>query len=381
MADYQILISDPTGVRKATLTELIEGTYVKVQNDYGVCNLRFPEEVFDRTLLEVDAILEIERRPTGGTAYVPDWQGLIRKWVYSDKPDGTVNVTVNAQHCNELLRRRDIAYRSHLPQAEKTGPADDIMKAYVRENASNLAPVDEAGRARDFGTEFIVAADTGQGPEVSRQGSFKDLLQVLQQISESTIPITGNNIYFGMEYGRSGGLATFTFETYVNQVGTDRTVTSGASPVIFSKARENLKNAVYTVDWSEEWNYIWGLGPGEGSSRIIDPEKDVPRHTLTKWSRRENYQDARGETTQLGVAIKAFERLQKERPRELFTGELIDTPQHPYGEEWFFGDKVTAEFLDKQFDGNIQALQVDILEDGNEVITARIDSDEAATSG
>jgi hypothetical protein len=360
---------------------LISGSYTLVQNDYGVAVMTFPEELFDRTQLEVDAILEIERKPTGLTSYVQEWQGFIRKWSYVDKPDGTVNVIVTAHHCNELLRRRDIAYRSHLPQAEKTGPADDIMKAYVRENASNLAPVDEAGRARDFGSEFVVEADAGLGPEVSRQGSFKDLLQVLQQISESTIPKDGNNIYFGMEYGRSGGLATFTFKTYVDQVGTDRTVTDGSSPVIFSKARENLKDATYTVDWSEEWNYIWGLGPGEGSTRIIDPEKDVPRHTLTKWSRRENYQDARGETTQLGVAIKAFERLQKERPRELFSGQLIDTPQHPYGSEWFFGDKVTAEFLDNQFDGNIQSLRVDIKEDGDEKITARIDSDAPATSG
>lgn len=380
MADFNIFLSDPDGVRKTLISQIITATYVRRQNDWGWATMVIPDELFDRSLIEVDAIIEIERRNSVGDPFVEEWVGLLRKWRFFDDPQGETNVEMSAMHEVELLNRRDIAYRSNRPEADKSGPADSVMKAFVNENAGAAAPVDEAGRPRSFGSEFFVEADAGVGPNVGRQGSFKNLLLTLKQISQSSIT-AGNSIYFDIQHERVGGLSTFTFKTFQNQIGTDRSVGTGTDPVVFSEARENLRDPSYEVDWSDEWNYIYGTGPGIGTDRIIDPEKNVPRHTLTKWSRRENHQDARGETTQLGVAIRAFERLQEERPRERFTGQLIDTPSQKYGVDWFFGDKATAEYLDKRFDGNIDMVSVTIKEDGDEEIVARLDSDDAATTG
>lgn len=379
-ADYNIFISDPDGVRVAILPQIIRASYVRRQNDWGWATLLFPEELFDRSILEVDGILEIFRRASDEDPFVEEFVGFVRKWIYLDDAEGEVNVEVHAMHMNNLLDRRSIAFRSNRPEADKNGPADDVMKAFVRENCGESAPLDEAGRPRSYGSEFITQADVGAGPNVGRQASFKNLLLTLQQVQESSVT-AANAIYFDIGHERVSGLSTFTFRTFQNQIGTDRSLTTGTDPVVFSKDRENLKNPVYEVDWSEEWNYIWGLGPGIGTDRIVDPEKDVPRHTLTKWSRRERKQDARGETTQLGVAIRAFEALQTDRPRERFTAQLIDTPQVPYGAAWFFGDKVSAEYLNKTFDGNVEMVSVNIREDGDERITARIDSDDPTSVG
>lgn len=377
MADYQFWISDEEGVRLAPLVHLESAIYTRTVNDWGWCKERFPLNKFDEALIGVDHILEIERRPRVGVAYTTEWVGFLRKWRRFDADNGEPMIELGAMHMAELLDRRLIAFKTDTAQADKSGPADDVMKAFVRENAGNLAPLDEAGRPRDYGTEFSVQADASLGPTVDRQGGWKNLLQTLQQISLSSIPQTPA-IYFDIVYAFAGGLATFEFRTYSGQVGTDRS--TGLDRVIFSKARENLRAPVYEVDWSQERNYIYGLGPGIGVNRIVDPEKDVPRHTLTKWSRREDYQDARGETDVLGVASRAFEKLQASRPRERFTAELLDTPQHPYGEEWFFGDKAVAEYLSKQFTGNIESVAVEIKPDGSDSISARIESDSYATS-
>jgi hypothetical protein len=128
---------------------------------------------------------------------------------------------------------------------------------------------------------------------------------------------------------------------------------SSSVPVIFSKEMGNLGSPKWEEDWFDERNYVYGGGQGEKDNRIIDPEDDVWRMHKSIWNRRECFQDAREESTTQGVANKAFERMQKERPVVRFDALLLDVANTRFGKDWDYGDNITARYKGREFSGMV----------------------------
>jgi len=363
-----ILTSD--GIQLAELADLEAIEYWRVLNDKGGFNI-ITRSDFDESLLGVDRLIEFWRTPKGGEETLM-MVGLLRWWEWFENSDGFELLSFGGPDQNDLLDRRIVAYYAGEDEADKTQEADDLLKAIVRENMGALAPNDEAGRPRAYDADyFSVAPDFAHAPSVSRRFSWRKVFPILKEVAASSRDL-GTPLYFDMV--PAGASAQFDFRTFINLMGIDRTVTSGLSPIIFSKENGNLGMPKMREDWANEWNYVYGGGQGEETDRVIDPEDDPWRMHRSIWNRREVFQDAREEDTILGVANKAYQRMQQERPLLKFSGKLLDAPQSRFGIDWNFGDKVTAEYRG-QFDGVVNAYRVSIDQNGNEDVTARLEVD------
>jgi hypothetical protein len=164
----------------------------------------------------------------------------------------------------------------------------------------------------------------------------------------------------------------YEFQTFIPYLGVDRS-SSSSSPVIFSREFSNLGRPRWEEDWFEERNYVWGGGQGEEDDRMMDPEDDVWRMHKSLWNRRECFQDAREESTQLGVANKAYERMQKERPVVRFIGDLLDSNLTRFGKDWNYGDNITARYHGREFSGVIDGYTISVDKEGKEEFTARME--------
>ena len=327
---------------------------------------------FDTAFLDVDNLIEFWRQPEGGEDRL-EMVGFIRYWDYFETAPKSERLRIGGPDQVDLLDRRVIAYRSTTSQSTKTDFSDDMIKEIVRENLGASAALTEAGRPRAFDPDhFTVAGDTSQGQSMTRSFAWRNVLNVIQEIAETSRDL-GTPLFFDMV--PSVG-ASFEFRTYVNVRGIDRTP-SNIPSVVFSREYGNLTNPFLREDWRQEHNYVWGGGQGQGAARVIDPEKDTDRIFRSIWAKTEIFQDAREESTILGVASKAFERLENSQPRLIFRGELLDTPRSRYGIDWDFGDKITVRYRGNEFYGDIRSVTVGINADGLETVSASLEIDDA----
>lgn len=370
MGRNRLVLMTSDGIQLTELTDLESVEYWRSLNGMGGFHITTRED-FEEDYWGVDRLIEIWRTPEGGEEQlmmVGFWRW--KEWTENDDQFEIFNMGGPDQ--NDLLDRRVIAYYAGTAGADKTDFADDMLKAIIRENMGALAPLDEAGRPRAYDADyFSVAPDFGHAPSVSRRFAWRKVFPTLLEICESSRNL-GTPLYFDVVPGAIP--AHFEFRTYVNLMGVDRTSTSGLSPIVFSKENGNLGKPSLREDWSNEWNYVWGGGQGEGTDRVIDPEDDQWRAHRSIWNRREVFQDAREEDTILGVANKAYQRMQQERPLLKFSAKLLDTPQSIFGVDWDYGDKVTANYRG-EYDVLIDAYRISIDRDGNEDVSVRAEVD------
>lgn len=351
-AEHRLLLLQHDGEPIRVIEEFEDLEYVRVLNDIGWFTLTVPGD-YQRDLLQPDMLLEIWRRPEGGTEQL-QMVGFLRKWVYSQEA-GLDVIRLSGPDQIELLNRATIAYASGEPESDKTDFADDMIKEIVNENKGAGAGLTPEGRFRGFSAaQFTIAGDESAAPSITRRFAWRQMWPILKEIAESSSHL-GTPLYFDIEPFEKG---QFEFRTYINQRGIDRTIATGIEPVVFSQEAGNLIEPSLEEDWTEEWNYVWGGGQGEGIARLIDTENDLSRILRSNWNRREVFQDAREEDEPLGVAQKAFQKMNESRPRLVFEGTLIDSPQARYGVEWGFGDRVTAKYQGLTLDGEITNVHI-----------------------
>ncbi len=364
-AKHRLVIRTSDGEYLGELTEWVSLQYGRFQNSPGWWMIILPGHT-DPTLPDVDRIIEFYRKPVGGIERL-EMVGFTRYWDWFEDSPNNELLRIGGEDPIGLLDRRIVAFRSTTDQSTKTAPSDDMIKAIVRENMGPLAPVTEAGRPRAFPPDhFEVQGDVSDGPEILRSFAWRNVLSTLVEIAQAS-GNHGTPLFFDVEHTGAG---TFAFRTYVNLVGADRTARTGDSPVIFSKENGNIRSPFLREDYREEHNYIWGGGQGQGTARTIDPEKNVLRIGRSIWNKREAFQDAREESTIQGVADRAFDRLQKDRARLVFRGDLLDTPQSTYGIDWAYGDKITVRYKGQELDGIVHSIGFSIDQQGKETLTS-----------
>lgn len=365
MAQHEIWLARPGGEPLTLLEDYTFLRYSRVVNGMGWFEMRLPH-TFDFSLLGLDRLVEIWRRPVGADL---KWQmtGFLRRWG-AETFRGQTHVFLEGPSQNHIIDNRIVAYKGGQSETEKSGLADDVMKELVRENVAPDSGNDPYGRSR-VQANFTVAADVSAGPQYDGDFQWQQLPQVLQDISDHAYS-QGSPVYWDVVQTSPGN---FQFRTYVNQRGIDRT----QEPIALTFGQEfgNLSDPRWEEDWTEERNIIYGGGQDEGQNRVIDPEKDVGRIFRTIWNRREAFQDARGEKTTLGVAKKAFARLVQDRPRRRLSGRLMSVPNSLYDVHWGFGDKVPATAFGFQFEGFVQSVMITLEGKQREEIDARIEAE------
>jgi hypothetical protein len=365
-SSHRLVLFDDDGLRLQELKQIERFSYWRAANSVGGFSMTLKPD-FDDSLIDVDHLIYFWRKARGGVEKC-ECVGMCRAWGWGENTLGQDRFVIEGADQNDLVDRRIIAYFANSAQSSKTDFSDDMLKAIIRENMGTLAPLDEAGRPRAYDADyFSVMADTSEGANLTRSFAWRYVLPTIQELCQSSRDL-GYPLYFDMVPSSAPGV--FEFHTYVPYLGKDRSATSSV-PVIFSKEYRNLGKPKWREDWFEERNYVYGGGQGEDDDRTIDPEDDVWRMHKSRWNRRECFQDAREEETVLGVANKAYERMQKERPVVIFEADLLDTPRTRFGKDFDYGDLISAKYRGREFDAMVDAFKITVDASGKEELEIR----------
>jgi hypothetical protein len=366
---YELWLTDSSGVRISQLSTALGFQASRLANKVGWLNLRLPQS-FDISIIQPDFMVQVWRAPEGGRLGL--WRPyFIRKFNF-DFQGSQENITISGPDCNDLLRRRIVAAYSGSAQATKTDFADDMMKEIVTEAiADGVAPTPTAGTR--VWANLSVQAQLGLGPTLSKSFPFDKLMN---NSGQGTLPaiaqaarIAGNEVFFDIVPSVvTGSSITFQFQTFINQPGQDV-----SSQVVFDQQRGNMKNPKLEYDYTEEENYIYAGGQGEGASRNVVQVYDAARYGVSIWGRSEGFADARNETTTNGITAAGNAQLDAGRVKINFSADPVDTIGTRFGRDWDYGYKVTARYRNIQFVSIIRSVILNVNQDGGETIQARLE--------
>ncbi len=63
------------------------------------------------------------------------------------------------------------------------------------------------------------------------------------------------------------------------------------------------------------------------------------------------------------------------KPKIFFKCKLLDVDGFRYGKDWFMGDRVVAKMFGKFFEGIIRSVSVMVNPNGEETVTAKLESE------
>lgn len=321
-------------------------------------------ETFPLEDLPIDGIIELNRTTTGGTAMQTFMAGIIRDQAYFPFSGDVERLRVFGAGPNEFLERRIVAFALDSAQALKTAEADDMMKEVVSEN---LKP----GGVRDMGSFFTVASDDAAGPSITKGFAWRNVLNVCQDISLASEE-AGTQVFFDVQ--RTAAYQ-FQFRTFTGQVGSNRAADSGQDTHIFSKEFGNIAHVSLERIYRDEENYIYAGGQGTGTDREIVEVSDDSRIGRSPFNRREAFQQSVQHKETAGITGEANERLARGRPREVFEADVLDAPGSIYGVDWLYGDRITAMYKNRSYNGMIYGVDLSLTEDGAESLTGFLRSE------
>mgnify|MGYP001617545787 FL=1 len=361
MSQHSLELRRDDGTLLAIVDTLTSATYAIVANDVAPCTLVLPWD-YNPALLVPDNRIDIWRAPDNGA---PSRQRIyfLRYLEEGTDEDGNRAVIVKGYDQNYLLTSRIVAYDAGTPYTEKTGYADDIMKAIVRENMSTLA----VDTARQISSTYLsVEPDLSLGPTLTKiTFPRKNVLNALQAVAEAA-RTAGTPVYFDLVAIDDTQLQ---FRTYINQPGVDHTST-GIAPVSLGMEHGNMVSAKLVRDWSQEFTYVYAGGSGTGTARRIITAESTARSGRSLFGRREEWYDRSNLSLTTTLTVAAYKRLAEGRPRLQFSGKLSG---EGYGTTWRWGDKLPAVYNGQEYVSVIRAVTVRLDEDGNESIDGMVE--------
>jgi len=327
-ARYQIRVYSPTtGGLEAIIDDFTSLEYHKKVNDVGYATLYFSLDTKKHDYFKLDSIIEVWRRPYASDWYL-DYVGFHR----TSSPqitEGNRRLFVSySRSLLDLIKRRCILYKATTAYTLKGAAGETVIKEFVRENAGPTATAPpRLYNGATFG--LSIETDSGRGSQWAGQRSYKNLLEVIQEVAAASI--------VDFDVVRTGTLS-FEFRVYAPVLGTDRRSTIHFSPLL-----GNMGSPRYTKSRTDEINIIAVLGSEQGTYRKTyvtssGAELDSP------WNKCEGTYDARQETLLSGLITRAQEQLEALRAKDEFTFNVIQTGGTQYGVNYFLGDIVHASF-------------------------------------
>ena len=335
-AAYQIKLFDVTGRLVAILDDWNSLYYYKRVNDFGYHTLSIDGADPRRALFTVDTIVEVWRRNLGvGIPWTLEYAGFHRTDQDQVTDRGDQLFTSYGRGYEDLLHRRAILYSAGSIGDTKTGPLDNVMKAYVRENAGAQALMTN-GRLRDGVTSGLsVAPDVSAAPVWSGSNAWKNLLTTIQDMAKTTDQ--------DFSVIRTGP-ATFQFNTAWPRIGTDRSGAGPAQPVVFSLAKANMGAPYGTVTRTDEFNVVVVLGPGAEDARTFSIRADVSAMIASPWNSAEKTYDQRNITDPDALDAAGDAQLVAGHSQAALSFIALDTNSTAYGRDFFMGDVILSQF-------------------------------------
>lgn len=325
----------------------------------------------------------------GYYATLTDGVFIIKDSVQRRDQNGAAYLEVTAYDYNIFLRNRVVAYRGNTAETSKTGRADNVMKAVVRENLGVDATTDYDGNAvtgREI-ADLIVDSDISSSkvtpPTVYLEGlEGQNVLDVLQEVQAASV-VAGEETLFNMI--PVNGTYAPRFRTAVGLWGSDR-----RNKTVFSESRRNILDPAISYNYSRNKTVAYVSESGDPETQAIG---DFSAGTKVKASstRAEIWKsagrvDPEDEDTAEVLQVVGYNELARRRPFLDISGTVLSTEQTPYrfttrfGDGWDLGDRVTvslnATSSETRFEPVVRAVQVNLDESGEVSVMARVGSTE-----
>lgn len=352
-AEYLIYLKKSSGKVTAVLDTFLALERARTVNAVGLASFTVPYNFIPTSLLAVDDIVEIWRSVEGGRFYLDGgttW--FVRAIQKTLSSDGFLGLTFTCVDAMDLLARKIVAYAAGASQADKTGPADDLIKDIVSENLAAGA----TDTARQLTPYLTIDPNLSLAPSVSKSFSRRNLLTVCQEIAKAST-VAGTYLAFDMvrDFSKPAG---WIFKTYTGQRGVDHR-DSSRRPVILDPENFSIIELSRTYSWVELKNSVYAGGTGVAGARLIGTASDPASIGLSPFNLSEAFQDGINANSAGEVAIEAQNLLRNLRSKKTFSGRYADTPAIVYGRDFGWGDFISAtvdrESLDYRLDAdNIQ---------------------------
>lgn len=251
-----------------------------------------------------------------------------------------------------LLEGVIIAYPSESIYADKTlengnnGPADDLIKAYVRENGGNLT----VDGTRGLGL-FNVEPDRSLGYVTSKEAAFRPLLETCRELADDSAA-HGQPIYYDVRHSENS--AVFTFIVRVGFWGVLQTETG----LRFSKRAGTLADVNVTYDFRKKVNWVYVGGEGQGLERTIAKVIRPGYRRLGRFDVRESFVDASSAEEDEALESEGYAELERLRSKPVLTARLVEGPGAFFGFNYNLGDLVLAEARGMLFNAIIDAYSI-----------------------
>lgn len=336
MAEYDVQLYNAFGRNSRPLNDYTSLEFVRIVNNVGALTIVLPATSYTLDEFQIDGHIAIFRRPVGGAwALEGETIWFVRRITHTLSPNGEALIKLLAYDAIHLLQRAIVAYAAGSAQADKAGAADDMMKAIVRENLGDLA----TDTARDISNYLSVAPYLGLGPFIDKRFAWKNVLQVLKEIADTSAQ-TSTTSYLAFDIVATT-VETLQFRTYMNQRGKDRRY-PGSSYYPIGSEHGNLVNVERVYDYSNEWNFVYAGGQGEEEDRDIETASDDFAIAVSPLNRIEKFHNATQAETTAQLQDEARRALWPGVRQITYSGDIESVDE--YGVKWGWGDFVTADF-------------------------------------
>lgn len=328
-SSYQVRLKDKSGDLVAVFTQdnLLRLRVTHQINAVHSHDLSIDATADDRCdLFETDGQVEVWRRPPGEDWYL-EYEGFHRKPEWTRDISGRETFTSYGVGYQDLLARRIVAGYAGSSETDKSGAAETVAKEFVDEQIVSATDTD-----RQI-ANFAVEADAAQGDTVSIQRSYRNLLEVLQEIAA----IGGGD--FDVVGDGSGG---WEFRWYDGQRGTDR-----RSSLTFSTGYGNMQRPTLTLIPATA-NAVLVLGQGQGDARTW--EWRPPSNAPTGQDRYEVARDARDTDTTATLQARGDAVLDELQAVNRLTFRVVQTAGATYGVDYVCGDLIRARYRSTNYD-------------------------------
>jgi len=353
MARFEIHRFQTNGVPIDILMAVNEITAVRRVNDIGELAFVIP---YDGKLIEsFHKMQQLQLWRNGALQFSTRY--FLMNWVAFHNSSGERLLKAYAVDANWLLSSRIVAYPAASSQAKKTGKADNLMKAIVRENMGALAPAERQIAA------LLVLADSGEGPTVSKGFSWRNVLTVLQELSEQS-QTTATPVYFDIQ---SESMNDLRFVTALHRLGENHGARS-SDPRLVGAQFGNLREASASWLMLDEVTSVYAGGQGEEADRLVVNEKNQQRINLFQpYNLIETFVDSRNDELESAVRADALAMLKESRPRVVVSGLLSETEGMRYDRDFRFGDTVAVEAFGVRLNCMIREVGLNVSASGERI--------------
>lgn len=368
-ADYEIMLKNPAGQAIAILDDFVMLDSTRSVGAVGTTTISVPWNKYPNSFFPVDGIIEIWRQPQGFSSYLEGetiW--FIRKTRKALSEQGEWVLELTAVDTIDIINRRIVAYTDMSSYAVMTTYADDLMKAFWRSNAGDLA-VDPTRNLLPF-----ISTDPyfSMGPSLTKTAAWRNLLTTLSEIDQAAFSAGIYTTYDIISNIPASGIS-LQFKTYTGQRGKDHRQTSTA-PVILDPERYSISAIENTFDATQLANFIYAGGEGADTNKIIQSGSDPASIGLSPFNRCEYYQDVPNGDTAAKVLTGALDQLRSMRLRRMYSAKVTDTPAMQYGVQYKYGDFLTCGQGADAFDARLNAVNIHI-ENKEEAVAIMLRSD------